>query len=556
MTRPMPYAMTRSLFILLVVLALAPRPAVAQTPDSTLAGPVLAQPATATGGSALPLSLEEAIQIALERNYTVRTAALDVANANAQVREAWGQVLPSVDLSSSYTRNVVEANPFAGSDAGGIFGGLGAIDWLTFNEDARTDDDPATEPITLGEYQQRQQQGFEDAGIVLDGGDNPFGVSNQFQNALSITQTLYNGSAFAAIKGAKSLKDINQAALTEQQQVAIDQTRQLYYGALLARQQAEVVRASVTRTEATLDETARRVAQGVLPKFERLTAEVEVANQQTQLIEAQNAAVLAQNNLLFALGLPVNQRVALVGELDLPGDVFLETVSFDDAVATAFERRPDLEQARLAIDLQQVQREITRAEYYPGLSAFVNLNYVGSVPDERTTAIQGADPNDPFAVTSNSRGFFDSAYWNPSVAVGVRLNWNLFNGFQTSYRAQQNTIEIQKAEVQLERAVQGAVLDVEQALRNLASARQRIAAQEQTVQTAQVAYDFAAERLRTGVATQIDVRLASTQLDQSQLGFLQAVYDYLVARSELQRAIGLVLPEPIGTDDGLTLTSN
>ena len=547
--------MTRSTLALSILLALVLRPAVAQTPDTTLAGPVLAQPATTTGSTALPLSLEDAIQIALERNYAIRTAALDVANANAQVREAWGQVLPSADVSSSYTRNLVEANPFAGSDAGGLFGALGSIDWLAYNEAARTDDDPTTEPISLGEFRRLQQQGFEEAGIVLDNGDNPFGVANQVVNSLSISQTLYNGSAFAAIKGAKSLREINQAALTQQQQAAIDQTRQLYYGTLLARQQAEVVRASVARTEATLNETARRVAQGVLPKFERLTAEVEVANQQTQLIEAQNAAVLAENNLLFALGLPVNQRVVLVGELDVPGDVFLETVSFDDAIATAFERRPDLEQARLAIDLQQVQRDITQAQYFPNVSAFANFNYIGSIPDDRTSVIQGADPNDPFAVTSTSRGFFDGDYWNPSVAVGVRLNWNLFNGFQTSYRVQQNTIAIQQAEVQLEQAVQGAVLEVEQALLNLTSARQRIAAQEQTVRTAQTAYDFAADRLRMGVATQIDVRLASTQLDQAQFGYLRAVYDYLVARSALQRAIGLVLPEPIGADDGTTLTS-
>ena len=173
----MPRVMTRSTPTLLLLLALAVRPAVAQTPDATPAGPVLAQPATATEGSALPLSLEEAIQIALERNYAVRTAALDVANANAQVREAWGQVLPGVDVSSSYTRNVVEANPFAGSDAGGLFGALGSIDWLAFNEDARTDDDPTTEPISLEEFRRRQQQGFDDAGIVLNSGDNPFGVA-------------------------------------------------------------------------------------------------------------------------------------------------------------------------------------------------------------------------------------------------------------------------------------------------------------------------------------------------------------------------------------------
>ena len=535
--------MIRLLFLLLIA-----APVAAQTPDSTLVR-------TAAERPALSLSLEEAIQIALERGYGVRDAALGVADAQAQIREAWGQVFPSVDASASYTRNVVTANPFAGSDAGGLFGALGAVDWLAYNEAARTDDDPTTQPISLEEFRRRQAEGYEEAGITLGGDDNPFGVPNQFQNTLSISQTLYNGAAFAAIKGAQSLRDINQAALTQQQQETIDQVRQLYYGALLAREQVRVVEASVERTRATLSETARRVSQGVLPKFERLTAEVEVANQQTQLIEAANAAALAENNLLFALGLPVDEPVALRGSLDLPDDLFLDNVALGDAVATALERRPDLEQARLAIDLQEVQRNITRAEYFPNVSAFANLNYTGTVPDDRSTVIQGADPDDPFAVTRTDRGFFSGDYWNPSVAVGVRLSWNLFNGFQTRYRVQQNTIAIQRAEVQLEQAVQAAVLDVERAIRNLASARQRIAGQQRTAETAQVAYEFAADRLRAGVATQIDVRLASTQLDQAQLAYLQAAFDYLVARSDLQRAVGVVLPEPIG-DTAITLTSN
>ena len=543
--------MTRLLIFLFVAAS-----ASAQTPGDapTLAGPTPPQRVAETERAGLSLSLEEAIQIALDQGYTVRTAALDVANAAAQVREAWGQVLPSVDVSSSYTRNVVQANPFAGSDAGGLFGALGAVDWLAFNEDARTDDDPATNPISLDEFRRRQAEGFENAGIALDSDDNPFGVPNQFQNSLSISQTLYSGSAFAAIKGAKSLRAINQAALTQQQQETVDAVRRFYYGALLAQERANVTQSSVVRTQATLNETTRRVAQGVLPKFERLTAEVEVANNQTQLIEAQNAAALAKSNLLFALGLPVNRPVALVGDLDLPDDTFLETVSLDDAVATALERRPDLEQARLAIDLQEVQRNITRAQYYPSASAFANFAYTGNVPDDRSSALQGADPNDPFAVTTSDNGFFSGNYWNPSVAVGVRLNWNLFNGFQTRYRVQQNTIAVQKAEVQFQQAVQGAVLEVESALRNIASARQRIAGQQQTVRTAQTAYEYAADRLSAGVATQIDVRLASTQLDQAQLAYLQAAYDYLVARSDLQRAVGLVLPEPTGPS-GITLTS-
>ncbi|MDX1531753.1 MAG: TolC family protein, partial [Rhodothermales bacterium] len=189
--------------------------------------PAAVRTAEATG-EAIPLTLDDALEIALARNYAVRTAALDVANADAQVREAWGQLFPQVDASASYTRNVVSANPFAGSSAGGLFGSLAAIDWLAFNERARTDEDPGTDPITLAEFQQRQAAGFAEAGVELGGGDNPFSVPNQFLGQVEISQTLYNGSAFAAVKGANSLREINEAALTQQQQEVVHETRELY----------------------------------------------------------------------------------------------------------------------------------------------------------------------------------------------------------------------------------------------------------------------------------------------------------------------------------------
>lgn len=510
------------------------------------AAPAAAQ---STEAPALALTLEEALQIALERGYAVRTAELEVERAGAQIREAWGQLMPSVDASASYTRNVVSANPFAGSDAGGLFSSFGLIDWLAYNERARTDGDPSTEPITLEEFRRRQAQGFAEAGLVPGESDNPFAVANQFQNQLAISQTLYSGRAFAALRGARSLRAINRAALTEQQFEAIVQTRRLFYAALLAQEQAEVARASVERTEATREETARRVAAGTLPKFERLTAEVELANLEAQRIQAENQARLARTNLLFTLGLPVTQEIPLRGRLEMPEDALAETIALEDAVAVALERRPDLEQARLAIDLQRVNRDMARSAYFPEVSAFATLAYTGSVPSDRTLILQGTDPEDPFAVSTASRGFFSGAYWNPSVAVGARLTWNLFNGLQTSYQVQQRELDIRQAQIALEQATQAAVLETEQALRNLASARQRILAQRENVRTAQTAYDFAAQRLATGVSTQIDVRLASTQLDQAQLSYLQAVYDYLEARSQLERAVGVVLPEPIGASD-------
>ncbi|MEM8557544.1 MAG: TolC family protein [Bacteroidota bacterium] len=483
------------------------------------------------------ISLDEAMQIAAQRSYVLQTSALDVENADAQVSEAWGQLFPQVDASASYTRNLKQANPFAGSSAGDIFGGLGAIDWLAFNEGARTDDDPNTEPIALGEFFDRQQQGLDDAGIVVDEDANPFAVDNQFQGAITVTQTLYSGSAFAAVRGAQSLKDFNQAAYETQLQDVLHQTREAFYGALLAQQQVEVLVASVARTAETVEETERRVAQGVMPKFERLTAEVELANLETQLIQAESQAAFASDNLLLTLGLPVEEDIRLRGALDLPGDALFQSVALADAVETAMERRPDLDQARLGVRLRQVDKGITRSQYFPTVEANATFAYVGNVPDNRDFTTQ-PDQSDPFLFESGTEEFFSDAYWQPNVAVGLSLRWNLFNGLQTTRRMQQRQIAIDQAEIALAQATQGARLEVAQALRDLRSAQQRIAAQDQNVQRAETAYTFAEARLANGVATPLQVRDASNALDQSRLAYLQAVHDLLIARSTLERATG------------------
>ena len=489
----------------------------------------------------LALTLAEAIDIALNQNYAIRNNLLDVANADAQVREAWGAVLPSVDASGSYTRNVKTANPFAGSDVSSLFGGSVPTDWLGFNEQARTDDDPSTQPIPLQEFQQRQQQGRREAGVSLGGGSgNPFGVANQFQGGLRITQALYNGTAFAAIEGAQALKDVNQLALDRQQQVVIRDVRQAFYQTLLAQQQADVAVQSVQRTRQTLQEVGQQVRRGVVPKMQRLSTEVQLANQQTQLVQARNQAATAVDNFKMQLGIPVAQPIELQGELDADNMGRFLQVSTQEALEVAVGRRPDLLQALQAIQLRQVQQNVTRAQYFPSVSAFADFNYSGRVPDDRTEVT--SPPNDPFTFDQTTNDFFSRSYWNPSVSVGLQINWNLFNGFQTTARIQQDQVAINRARLQYEQLRESVRLEVEQALRNLESARSRITSQQENVERAELAFEFAQKRLSVGESSRLVAREASEQLDTARLNYLQAVYDYLAAKSDFETSIGMPLP--------------
>ena len=535
MTRPL-------LFVALVALAAGAAPA-AQVDDARL-GDLPAEAGDPAGP--LRLTLDDAIEIALERAYAIRLARLDVETAESQVREAYGSLFPRVDASSSYTRNVVQANPFAGSSAGGIFSGLGAIGWLQYNEQARTDDDPTTQPISLMEYQRRVGEGQAAVGYNPANSSNPFGTDNQFTNTLSLSQPLYSGVAFAAVQGARELVEINETAVLQSQYETIDQTRQAFYQALLAQEQARVQRASLERARDTFGDASLLVAQGVRPVLERLNAEVDLANAETGVVQAEAGADTAADQLLLTLGLPVDADVILEGELAPPEGRLFETVGLSAASERALDLRADVQQAALAVRLNEVQRNITRAELYPSLSAFVNASYSGNIPDDRDF-ITTPDPTDPFTFETGSTGFFSDQYWQPALSVGLRANWLIFDGFQTRRRIQQNQIAVDQAEIQLEQVRNAARLEVASALRQLQSARLRLATQSQTVETAATAFAFASARLTEGVASQVDVRVASQNLDTARLNYLQAVYDALVARSAYERATGTIEPEAIDT---------
>lgn len=484
----------------------------------------------------ITISVNEAIEIALINNYMLRRGMLDMENADAQIREAWGSVYPQVNASGSYTRNVVSPNPFAGSDAGGLFELFGSLEWLAYNESARTDEDPDTEPLSFDEFMERRNEGLSDAGITPVTDDNPFAVDNQFEFGVSVTQTIYNGAAFAAIRGARQLRQINQDQFQRELQTVVDQIKASFYAALLAQEQIKVLRTSVDRLRRTVEETKASVDAGLLSRYDSMSAEVELVNLETNLIEAENQSELAVKSLTLQLGIPVRTTVNLRGELEFDGELTPEMVNTEDAYYLALEQRPDVSQAKEYIELLDVNRRITRASYFPTINAFANAAYIGQVPDNRQviSPVAGED----FSFTASQRRFFDDAYWNPALAVGIQLRWSIFNGFQTSSRMQQNRIESRQAEIDQEQLKNSIYLEVDQAIKDLETAYQRIISQERNIEQAQVNYENSLKRLREGIGTPLEERQASSLLDQSRLNYLSAVYDYKTAVSRFYKATG------------------
>lgn len=476
--------------------------------------------ATLAGSPEAPvrLSLPEAIEIALVRSYGLRQAAESLEVAKAQTRQAWGTVYPSLDLSASYQRNIVAPNPFAGSSAGNTFSVLG---WLISNEVARTDPGSGLMVQPLDQYLASQSPS-----------GNPFLIENQFRAGLTLNQILYNGSAFAAIRSSKLLTQASEAGLDREAQRAIHDTARAFFGTLLADAQTRVLEASVARAKEAASEAAERVLRGVSPELDRLSAEVELANQETQLVEAGLARRDAEDRLKLVLGLPPQQAVELVGEIRGPSGEQPSAPDEAEAVEQALAQRPDYNEAKIAVQIYEADEEISFARYLPLLSGFVNLGLVGSVPDDRAIRDMFGQP------TGESEGFFSSAYWFGDLNLGVRLSWNLFDGFRTSGELQEKEAQTRRARVQTEQLAAAIRAEIRAALRNLKGAHERVLAQSRNVSRAELNYEHAEARVREGVASALELRSASAQLDATQLSHLRALHDYEVASIDYQIALG------------------
>lgn len=484
------------------------------------------------------MTLDEAIQIGLVNNYLLRAAALSQSEINSQVEEGFSNLYPKVNLSGNYQRNLLSSNPFAGSSAGSLFTGLGQIGWLGYNEQARTDNDPNSSPITLQEYYRRIAEGQAAAGISTNSSSNPFAVENNFTGNIALNQTLYNAAIGEGLRATRVLQSITAAGFLRQQQQVVSQIRGAFYRVMLAREQVSVLQNSMDRLSETTRDVGKTVQQGLAPRFQRLSAEVELGNLNTQKIVSTNNVALALSGLKLLVGLPMETEIDIQATWEELTEKASEAdgLNLRDALDVAIQNRPDLVQAQKNIALQEIQKGVTIALGKPIVSAFSNISYLGRIPSNRTFSVQ--DTNDPFKFTKERNGLLSNDYWDPNITIGLQVVWSLYDGGTRKYQRQRNQLAIERAKIQELQLQESIRLEVEQAFLSLSSALERMSSQRQNIARAEENYRITSTRLREGVGNQLEERQASELLDQSKLAYAVATFDYLNAKNSLQTAMG------------------
>lgn len=325
------------------------------------------------------------------------------------------------------------------------------------------------------------------------------------------------GGVVAAVKAQR----LSLEAATLQLQSVIDtallDVRTRFYNVLVSRERIKVQEQNVELLRRQLQDVRNRFEAGTVSNFEVLRAEVAVANAQPPLISARNAYRLAIDDLRQSLGFVTSDNSNVAKYPEFVGKLEFTPVSFQlaSALATAKERRPDLQRLK---KLEQAAAEVVtvrRSNYYPNVGVYASYDW------------------------RKRPGYSDFAASRDGVTVGVSSTWNIFDGAATRGRVVQAQSALEQARLSLSEAELSVSVEVRRALSSLQEATELAEASKKVVEQAEEAVRLADARYSAGTATQLDVLTARNDLTTARLNQLQAYYSFNVASANVRRAMGL-----------------
>jgi outer membrane protein TolC len=376
-----------------------------------------------------------------------------------------------------------------------------------------------TRAVALPQLTATGQYKYTDPDAIENFPNAPASPNQNWNAGIQLVQSIYEGGKMVAAFRAADATE--QQALAQFQTVVADtllNTRIAYYDVLLAAQEITVHEASVNLLQRELEDQQHRLEAGTVPKFNVLRADVAVANERPNLIQARNSYRIAKNNLSNLLGYNLPREIWENVPLNLTDT--LEAVPYDvnlpDAIQQALARRTELVALRKTVELQRLNIVDAKSGYKPVVSLFAGYDWYN------------AQFTPPVELDHDIHG------WN----AGAELNWDIFDGMLTHGKVIQAKALYEKSKNDLNDEARQIELDVRTAYSDLIEAREVLDSQQAVQAEAEEALREARSRAEAGTGTQLDVLDAETSLTQARTTQVQALHDYAVARARFERATG------------------
>lgn len=425
----------------------------------------------------LVLDMEKALEIALSENPTIKVANKEIQKKQYAQKGSYASLFPQISFGADYNRTLKKQVMYMdGFDMGST------------------------------EIPGMENMPSMDEGIEV-------GRDNNWSLGFNASMPIVNASLWKSL----SISAVDVEMAVEQARSSkiamVNQVKKSYYGVLLANDSYRVFKDSYDNAMENYLDIKRKFEQGTVAEYDLIRANVTVKNSEPNMLQAENALVLAKWQLKALLGMDLDMNIQCEGQLsDFESNLFGDYLSTD----TTLDSNTDLKQ----MDLQAKQLEKTmtmqKFDYLPTLSL--------------TSMYQWTAMNNDFK--------FKNYMWNPYSMIGVSLSVPIFSGGSKFYKIKQTKNSIEQLNLQREDTQRNLQLAIKQYIDNMNTCVKRFDASQKGVEQAERGYMISQKRYDTGAGTLLEMNDSELALTQARLNFNQAIYDYMVAKADLEKVLG------------------
>ncbi|MCE5177520.1 MAG: TolC family protein [Porphyromonadaceae bacterium] len=452
----------------------------------------------------LQVDLSTALDIALSENPTVKVADMEITKKQYAKKSAYGALLPQLDIIGQYQRAIKRQTVYF--DEGFGFGG---------------DIDPT-------QYTPEELQIMEVLGKMMGGGSETSGEGiqmgrfNVWSAGLNVNLPIVMPSLWKNIQ--MSEVDIR-LAMEKARSSRIDlinQVKKSYFSLLLAQDSYAVLKKTYETDSINLENIRNRFNQGVLAEYDVITADVRLKSLIPNILQSENMMKIAELQLKMLMGVDSDVPLKVTGSLDE-----YEATMFDAIIPadTSLINNSDIKQFDLQAEQAKNAFEMQKLQFSPTLVTNFNWTYMSQNNDFR----------------------FSNYRWDPYSMLGVTLQIPIFNGGQRYHNLKQSEVQLYQLREQRKDVERGLKLSIKNNYDLINKNIEQVVATQSSIAQARKGHEITLKRYETGMGTIVDVNAAALAVLNAELQYRNAIFDYLAAKSDLEKVLGYDIA-PVGNN--------
>ncbi len=436
-------------------------------------------------------SLQECLEYAYENSVNTKNALLDQEIAQADVKITKADGLPQANAQIGYDNNFAIQRVFI-------------PDFIS----------PSVYQVLKQENLLAQDKPVPNPGVF----PAAFGTTHSGTAALTVSQMIFDGAYFVGLEAARVFADLKTKDYELTKINVAEAVTKAYYTVLVNKERISFIREEVGRLDTLLYETRIMYENGFAEKIDADRIEVQYNNAKTQLKRVERSVDLGYQLLKFQMGMPINTPIALsdkIEDIDLePTLAGLDNFKYVD--------RPEFAQLQTNMKLTELQKKRYHMDRIPKINLSFSAGY-------------NAGTNEFSNLTNFSENWFEFG------VVGASLSFPVFDGFRRTNQIQKQELQFRQLANQEENLRNNIDLEISEAHFNLQNNLEAFEAQKKNLELAQEVFDVTKIKYQEGIGANLDVVEAETSLKEAETNYYSALYDAIIAKVELDKALGILI---------------